>query len=135
DSAAAYEPNPEAKVPVFTGSLSAPHIHHWQHAVVMAPGKFTQRGYDFKKPTSLPTGDVTKGGLVTGHNDYEIFRYEAESEFHSRSKKIAGIRLDALQRDMQRRQGASNCRSFSIGKTFTITKHDDPAEMGKQYVL
>jgi type VI secretion system secreted protein VgrG len=135
DSAAAYEPNTEAKVQVFSGSLSEPHIHHWQHAVVMAPGKFTQRGYDVKKPTALPTGDVTNGNLVTRHNDYEVFRYEAESEFHSRSKKIAGIRLDALQRDMHRRQAASNCRSFSIGKTFTISKHDDAAEIGKQYVL
>ncbi|WNO61003.1 type VI secretion system tip protein TssI/VgrG [Rheinheimera sp. MMS21-TC3] len=135
DSASAYEPGTEAKVEVYSGSLSQPHIHYWQDAVVMAPGKYTQRGYDLKKPTALPTGEVASGDLVNGHADYEVFCYEAESEVHTRGKKIAGIRLDALQRDSQRRQGASNCRSFSIGKTFTITKHEDKAEQGKQYVL
>ena len=135
DKAAAYEPCAEAKVKYFAGSLSEPHIHHWQKALVMAPGKYVQRGFDLKKPTALPTGEVNKGSLVSGHADYEVFSYDAESEFHPRAKAIAAIRLEALQRDIARRKGGSNCRSFSIGKTFTLTEHEDKAEAGKQYVL
>ena len=135
DKAAAYEPGAEAKVKYFSGSLSEPHIHAWQKALVMAPGKFVQRHFDLKKPTALPTGTANKGQLVPGHADYEVFNYDAESEFHPRAKAIADIRLEALQRDIARRHGASNCRSFSIGKTFTLTEHDDAAEVGKQYVL
>ncbi|MBU2114234.1 MAG: type VI secretion system tip protein VgrG [Gammaproteobacteria bacterium] len=135
DKAAAYEPNAEAKVKFFSGSLSEAHIHSWQKALVMAPGKFVQRHFDLKKPTALPTGTASKGQLVTGHADYEVFSYDAESEFHPRAKAIADIRLEALQRDIARRNGASNCRTFSIAKTFTITEHEDAAEVGKQYVL
>ena len=135
DSASAYTPCAEARVKVYNGSLAEPHIHHWQNALVMAPGKFVQRGYDLKKPTALPTGDAEKGALLPGHAGYEVFNYSAEAELHSRVKKIAQIRLEALQRDIQRRRGASNCRSFSVGKTFTVAQHEDKAEVGKQYVL
>lgn len=135
DKVAAYEPCAEAKVKYFSGSLSEAHIHSWQSALGMAPGKYVQRGYDLKKPTALPTGTFNKGQLVPKHADYEVFAYEAESEFHSRVKNIATMRLEALQRDMQLRKGASNCRSFSVAKTFTITEHDDKSEVGKQYVL
>ena len=135
DKAAAYEPSAEAKVKYFSGSLSEPHIHAWQKALIMAPGKYVQRHFDLKKPAALPTGSASKGQLVPGHADYEVFHYEAESEFHQRAKVIADIRLDALQRDIARRKGASNCRSFTIGKTFTLTEHDDESEVGKSYVV
>lgn len=135
DKASAYEPCAEASVKYFSGSLSESHVHHWQRALVMAPGKYTQRGFDLKKPTALPTGEVTKGSLVSGHGSYEVFNYAAESEVHPRAKHIASIRLEALQRDIDRRKGGSNCRSFTIGKTFTLTEHEDAAESGKQYVI
>lgn len=135
DKATAYEPCAESSVKYFNGSLSESHIHHWQRALVMAPGKYVQRGYDLKKPKALPTAEANKGKLVSGHASYEVFNYDAESEFHPRGKSIAGLRLDALQRDIERRKGASNCRTFSIGKTFTLSEHEDKAEAGKQYVL
>ena len=135
DKATAYEPCAEAQVKFHSGSLSEPHIHQWQKALIMAPGKYVQRGYDLKKPTSLPTGVANKGQLVSGHANYEVFSYEAESEFHPRVKNIADIRLEALQRDIDRRKGSSNCRTFTIGKTFTLSEHEDKAEAGKQYVL
>lgn len=135
DKASAYEPCAEASVKYFSGSLSEAHIHHWQRALVMAPGKYTQRGFDLKKPTALPTGEVSKGSLVSGHGSYEVFNYAAESEVHPRAKHIASIRLEALQRDIDRRKGGSNCRSFTIGKTFTLTEHEDAAESDKQYVI
>ncbi len=135
DKASAYEPCSQEQVKYFSGSLAEPHIHLWQQALVMAPGKFVQRGFDLKKPTALPTGEVSKGSLVSGHAEYEVFNYDAEADIHPRANAIAGLRLEALQRDINRRKGASNCRSFSIGKTFTLTEHDDQAEAGKQYVL
>jgi len=135
DKATAYEPCAQAQIKYHNGSLAESHIHHWQKALVMAPGKYVQRGYDLKKPTALPTGEANKGSLVSGHGSYEVFSYAAESDMHSRTKAIAGIRLDALQRDMERRRGGSNCRSFSIGKTFTLIEHEDSSEAGKQYVL
>ncbi|MEO3865995.1 type VI secretion system tip protein TssI/VgrG [Rheinheimera fenheensis] len=135
DKASAYEPCTQEQVKYFSGSLAEPHIHLWQQALVMAPGKFVQRGFDLKKPTALPTGEVSKGSLVSGHAEYEVFNYDAEADIHPRASAIAGLRLEALQRDINRRKGASNCRSFSIGKTFTLTEHDDKAEAGKQYVL
>ncbi|MDP5143329.1 type VI secretion system tip protein TssI/VgrG [Rheinheimera baltica] len=135
DKATAYEPCAESSVKYFNGSLSESHIHHWQRALVMAPGKYVQRGYDLNKPKALPTAEANKGKLVSGHASYEVFNYDAESEFHPRGKSIAGLRLDALQRDIERRKGASNCRTFSIGKTFTLSEHEDKAEAGKQYVL
>jgi type VI secretion system secreted protein VgrG len=135
DKATAYEPCAESQVKYYNGSLAEPHIHHWQKALVMAPGKYVQRGYDLKKPTALPTAEAGKGNLISGHSNYEVFTYAAESDCHPRGKVIANLRLDALQRDIERRRGASNCRSFSIGKTFTLSKHDDTADVGKQFVL
>ncbi|SNY42963.1 type VI secretion system secreted protein VgrG [Arsukibacterium tuosuense] len=135
DKAAAYEPCLEKNVKFHTGTLAEAHISQWQKALRMVPGKFVQRGYNLEKPKSLPTGTYGKGSLVSKHADYEIFNYAAEAETHSRSKAIATIRLEALQRDMAMQQGASSCRSFTAGRTFTISEHEDKAEVGKQYVI
>ena len=135
DKAAAYEPCAQSSVRYFSGSLSKPHIHSWQKALVMAPGKYVQRHFDITKPTALPTGEASKGGLISQQTDYEVFSYEAESAFHNRVKHIADIRLEALQRDIQRRKGASNCRTFSIAKTFSFEDHTDSAEIGQHYVI
>ena len=135
DKATAYEPCAQSQVKYHNGRLAEPHIHHWQKALVMAAGKYVQRGFDLKKPTALPTGEANKGNLVSGHARYEVFSYAAESDMHPRAKAIASLRLEALQRDIERRRGASNCRTFSIGKTFTLSEHEDNSEAGKQYVL
>ncbi|NMH64088.1 type VI secretion system tip protein TssI/VgrG [Shewanella salipaludis] len=135
DKATAYEPCIENKVKFHTGSLAEAHISQWHSAVNMAPGKYVQRGYNLLKPKELPTGTHNAGSLVPKHADYEIFSYEAEADVHPRGKAVAAVKLEALQRDIQLRKGASNCRTFATGQTFTLTEHEDKAEVGKQYVI
>ncbi|MCC5853846.1 MAG: type VI secretion system tip protein VgrG [Alkalimonas sp.] len=136
DKASAYKPCPKnASVKFHTGSLADDHIVSWQNQLTMVPGQYIQRHYDLQKPKALPTGQYQHGNLVPGHANYEIFSYGAEAESLDRAQAIASIRLESLQKDMEVRAGTSNCRDFSAAKTFTITEHEDDAEVGKQYVI
>ncbi|KKO50634.1 type IV secretion protein Rhs [Arsukibacterium sp. MJ3] len=135
DKATAYEPCQEKNVKFHSGTLAQAHIGQWHKVLRMVPGKFVQRGYNLEKPKALPTGSYDKGSLVNKHSDYEIFNYAAEADIHNRAKDIAIVRLEALQRDMAMQQGTSSCRSFTAGRTFTISDHEDKAEVGKQYVI
>mgnify|MGYP003633963548 CR=1 FL=1 len=116
-------------------SFAEAHISQWQKALRMVPGQFVQRGYNLEKPKALPTGTFGKGSLVSKHADYEIFNYSAEAETHNRSKAIATIRLEALQRDMAMQQAASSCRSFTAGRTFSIAEHEDKANQSGENVI
>ncbi|GAA3918610.1 type VI secretion system tip protein VgrG [Litoribacillus peritrichatus] len=135
DDVSAYEPCDENKVKHFSGSLAESHISLWNAGLNITPGKYTHKGYDLEKPQALPEASRADGSLISNQANYEVFEYEAESEFSDRSQAIANVRLEGLQKDVQTRLGASNCRSFIPGRTFEFLDHEDKSEIGKGYLL
>ncbi|GLQ31860.1 type VI secretion system Vgr family protein [Litoribrevibacter albus] len=135
DDASVYEPCEEAKVKHATGSLAESHVHQWSSGLNITPGKYSQKGYDHEKPQNLPQGSRADGSLIPNQANYEVFEYEAESKFNERTQNIANVRLESLQKDIHTRIASSNCRSFTAGKTFEFSDHEDKGEIGQGYVI
>ncbi|WP_137297363.1 type VI secretion system tip protein VgrG [Psychromonas sp. SP041] len=134
DSATAYEKCEQSLVECNSGSLSVPHVASWQGGLSMVNGAFLQKGYDFKQPKKFPSGDNAKASMPS-QEKYEIYDYIGESEYNKRAKPAADIRLEALQKDMLKSSGQSDCRSFGVGKTFTFTKHEDSRYIGQSFLI
>jgi len=134
DSPTAYEQCSESSVKCYSGSLSAPHVVNWQGGITMVNGAFLQKGYDFKQPKKFPSGDNAVATMPS-QDLYEIYDYVGESEYNNRAKSSADIRLEALQKDMYKSAGRSDCRSFGVGKTFTFSDHEDSRYTGKSFVI
>ncbi|WP_159819885.1 type VI secretion system Vgr family protein [Colwellia sp. 20A7] len=134
DDITAYKKCAEAKVRCFSGHLSKPHVSHWQGGLSMVSGAYQQKGYDFEQPTLFPSGNKVTASLPA-QGGLEIFDYMGESEFNKRPQPYANTQLEALQKDMHKCAGQGDCRSFSIGKTFTFEDHEDSSYKGKSYLL
>ncbi|MBU2870493.1 type VI secretion system tip protein TssI/VgrG [Colwellia sp. E2M01] len=134
DDITAYKKCAEAKVRCFSGHLAKPHVSHWQGGLSMVSGAYQQKGYDFEQPKLFPSGNKVTASLPA-QGGLEIFDYMGESEFNKRPQPYANIQLEALQKDMHKCSGQSDCRSFSIGKTFTFEDHEDSSYKGKSFLL
>jgi len=134
DSITAYQKCDESVVECYSGTLSQSHVAHWQGGLSMASGAFSQKGYDFTQPKKFPSGENLVATLPSQAN-YEVFDYIGESEFNSRSKAVADIRLESLQKDMYKSTGQGDCRSFCGGKTFAFSDHEDSRYIGKSFLI
>ena len=134
DDVSAYAKCAEAEVRFFSGSIAESHVSNWQRGLSMVSGGFQQKGYDFEAPTNLPTGKKKAGDLPSQAN-YEIYDYVGESEINKRAQPFAIEQLEALQKDMHKSTGQGDCRSFSTGKLFSFSDHEDSRQIGDGYLL
>ncbi len=135
DSAAAFQPCVESNVIYSSGTLAQAHIHQWHGGLNITPGKYTLRGYDLLAPGQVQEKSDVGETMLRNHGEYEIFHYEAEGNLSRRADNIAELRLEGLQRNKHVRRGASNCRTFTSGKTFSFFDHEDSKEIGAGYLL
>ena len=134
DSTEAYTQCIESPVECYSGSLAKPHVASWQGGLSMVNGAFIQKGYDFTQPKKFPTSETTSP-TIPSPVKYEVFDYIGESEFNKRTQSAADIRLEALQKDMNKSTGQGDCRSFEVGKIFTFSKHEDTKYNKKSFVI
>jgi type VI secretion system secreted protein VgrG len=134
DTANSYSKCDEGVVRCYSGSLSASHIASWNGSLSMVNGAFAQKGYDFEQPKKFPSGDNTVATMPS-QDLYEVYDYVGASEFNKRAKATADIRLEALQKDMNKSNGQGDCRSFCVGKTFSFSDHEDSRFIGKSFVI
>lgn len=134
DAENAYAKCDEASVECYSGSLSTSHVASWNGSLSMVNGAFAQKGYDFEQPKKFPSGDNAVATMPS-QDLYEVYDYVGASEFNKRAKATADIRLEALQKDMHKSTGQSDCRSFGVGKTFTFSAHEDSRYTGKSFVI
>ncbi len=134
DDVTAYKKCDEEKVKCFSGSIEKSHISQWQGALSMVSGAYQQQGYDFEQPAKLPNATKVNAQLPSQSN-YEVFDYAGEAEINKRSQSCVENQLEAIQKDMHKSTGQSDCRSFSVGKYFTFSDHEDSRYIGKSYLL
>ncbi|MBU2968400.1 type VI secretion system tip protein VgrG [Pseudoalteromonas sp. C2R02] len=134
DDITVYNQCAESQVECFSGDLTQPHVSRWQGALNMVYGAYERKGYDFEAPGQLPKGNKANASLPS-QGSLEVFDYQGESELNTRAQPIANVQLDALQKDMEKCLGQSDCRSFSVGQFFTFKKHENSDYTGKSYVV
>ncbi len=109
-------------------------VTKWSGGLTMVSGAFSQQGYDFKQPKESPKGNSVVSTLPA-QNTYEVFDYVGESELNKRAKQTATMRLEALQKDMHKCAGTSDCSQFLVGKLFTFKDHEEKHIVGKTFLL
>lgn len=134
DSATTYEKNTDFLVDCYSGTLAESHVAHWQGGLNMTSGAFAQKGYDFTQPKKFPSGDHVIATMPS-QEKYEVYDYIGESEFNKRAQPVANIRLEALQKDMNKSTGQGDCRGFEVAKLFQFYNHEDSRYEGQTYVI
>lgn len=134
DDVFSYSKCAEAQVQCFSGSLAESHVSAWQGGLSMVNGSFQQKGYDFQQPKTLPSGKNNKSSLPK-QSAYEVYDYVGESEINKRAQVYADNQLEALQKDMHQCSGQGDCRSFTVGKYFTFSEHQDSRYKGKSFLI
>jgi type VI secretion system secreted protein VgrG len=84
------------------------------HAVVS--GKFTLRDFNFLKPPV----DMTSTAQATAHTDFEIYDYPGGYLEPADGKRIAQLRLDAAQVEVETLSLDVDCMRVSVGCKLTV---------------
>jgi type VI secretion system secreted protein VgrG len=115
-----YSPNTEV-----LSRLSA-----WKPRHEFRPGTWTQRDYDFETPTkNLQT---TKNTLldVPASRPYEIFDYPGNYVDKEPGDNLTKLRMEEEEAPYGEVDAQGNCRHFSPGAKFSLTRHDITSEQG-----
>ncbi|WP_028773306.1 type VI secretion system Vgr family protein [Shewanella waksmanii] len=134
DDVTAYKKCAEDQVRCYSGHLAESHVVHWQGGLSMVSGAYAQKGYDFEQPSLFPLGSKSQAELP-GQGSLEVFDYMGESEINKRPQPYANTQLEALQKDMHKCSGQSDCRSFATGQCFTFKDHEDSRYKGQSFVV
>lgn len=135
DALSAYREAEESKVAFTTGSLSESHVFSWSGNLNITPGRSSKGGYDFIKPSAKPKGEQANTSLSKQQQNAEVFEYYAGSEFNPALQDAANVALEAMQRDSVVCRAGSTCATFSAGQYFGLKSHEDPAQVGKSYLI
>jgi type VI secretion system secreted protein VgrG len=117
------------------GSLDDEHIHDWQKEVVFPHGQYSARSYNFESPNDdLGTNSQAQSGFPN-IEPYEIYDYPGEYYDSGAGEPEAQVRMQEAEQYHQVVKASSSCRGLSVGGTFTVSIHDDRAEMGQSYLI
>ena len=124
DSYSGHEPFPHySSIDYFPPSDNAvrekDHIHDWHVSRDVQPGKYVVMDYDFIKPrAALKTQYVQKRNFPK--SDYEMFDYPGGFTVTGDGDHYARTRLESLQAQHERLNGAGNARGLACGSLFKL---------------
>lgn len=135
DSASAYYDLAEREVECHEDEVPTGAITNFSHRYEFLSGKWTQRDYNFEKPTSdLETPEKTI--LKTPElSKYEIYDYPGRYGEKADGKTLSKLRMEEEEAAYAVTGGNGTCRTFSPGGKFAVVRHDIASEVGRSYVL
>ncbi|MCB9917401.1 MAG: type VI secretion system tip protein VgrG [Planctomycetes bacterium] len=96
------------------------HVYDWRLSKQVQPGAYVLKDFDFLKPTSKLLTEA-KISRQHGHASHEVFDYPGE--YVDAATSYVDARLEELQAQHARFQGAGDVRGFSSGCLFTLRGH------------
>ncbi len=109
------------------------HLDDWQPRLAVRAGKSTLRSFDFEKPrTDLTVVDSDPRAHALAAS--EVYDYPEAYVDIGRGDKLAQIRLEELQSDQARCQGAGTVAGLACGGSFDLTGFPR-REQNKSYVV
>jgi type VI secretion system secreted protein VgrG len=103
------------------------HVYQWSSDLLVMPGQFTFRDYNFTTPTADLTSRTTKAG---GHQygSFEIYDYPGPYDTTSNGQKLADVRMQEMDGRRKILFGSSNCRRLYCGCKFTMSQFYQDSE-------
>ena len=135
DNKSAYYDLEESQVECHEVEVPSGAITNFSHRYEFLSGKWTQRDYDFEKPTTdLETPEKTI--LKTPElSKYEIYDYPGRYTEKGDGKTLSKLRMEEEEAGYAVTDGNGTCRTFSPGGKFAISRHDIKSEVGKKYAI
>jgi len=103
------------------------HIWQWSSELMVMPGKFTYRDYNF----TTPTADLETRSILSGSHTYgtlEVYDYPGPYETAADGDKLAKVRMQDLNSRRQILYGTSNSRRLYTGCKFALSKFYQSSE-------
>jgi type VI secretion system secreted protein VgrG len=131
DASSAYADCKDAKVEFvddFADKSKPGQLASWQRDWSFRSGRFSQRDYNFEKPTADLLAKQKGKGEFDGAANLEMYDYPGEYETRGDGDSDTKLRIEEEEAAASVAKGSSHCRSFSPGFTFK-------APDGKKYLL
>lgn len=107
----------------------------WKHVYEFRPGKVEHKDFNFKKPTDpLKVGTSSKIKF-DGSSSLQVFEYPGLFDESGKGDRLAKVRMEELEAEHDRVEGAGYYVKFTPGGKFKIEKHSRESEVGKSYTL
>lgn len=126
-------------VEIQAGTPAFDHFSHWQSTGKFVAGTYTQRTYNYLKPTQLIEGsEKIKGDALKIPKVTDIEHYSYSEQFHTSQEGKGSVSTKghgASQAVIS--QGAGNCRHLKVGHTIQVALPGAAnfAEKGKEFTL
>ncbi len=133
-----YDGLPEAKVdyPIDTGTRAIEdHLTSWERRFEFVAGKYVQRDYNFKTPT---TDLLAESKTVVDLHDiagYELYDYPGDYPDKGAGDEETKLRIEAEETRYDVVNATSLCKTFQVGGRFKVGTHRDSAEEGTEVVI
>lgn len=135
DDKSDYQPCSESVIEFHSGSRSNDHIYTWEKSTRFPSGKYTQKAFNFTKPSSDLTTKANGLSKISETSNYEIYDYPGEYYESGDGKSETKVRMEEMEVDENTFIGSSHCRSFYAGGTFKLDKYIVKAEAKKEFLI
>lgn len=135
DDKSDYQPCAESSVEFHSGSRANDHIFAWEKSARFPSGKYTQRAFNFTKPSTDLTTKANGLSKVSETSNYEVYDYPGEYFESADGKTETKIRMEEMEVDENTFIGSSHCRSFFAGGTFKLDKYIVKEEAKKEFLI
>jgi len=138
DSPSAHQPcphQPKARYDFASAGIELEDVvTSWQVFQELRPGKYALTDYNFETPSTSLMANVPSTIKVGGNDKFEIYDYPGEYLSKGDGDQLAKIRMQEEEAPYLVGQGASTCRAFASGYTFTLEDYYRQ-DLNQAYVL
>ena len=138
DHAVGYHTLPESKVDFpkdTTGTAIADHLTSWKRRFQFVSGKFAQRDYNFKTPSTDLLSDSRTIIEIPGMSDLELYEYPGQYSTKNDGTSESRLRIEEEEARHEIVEATSLCKTFQVGGKFKVGDHRDNSESGKEVLI
>ncbi|THB68982.1 MAG: type VI secretion system tip protein VgrG [Gammaproteobacteria bacterium] len=135
DDKSGFDPCPESEVDFEKTTGNNDHITEWQKATSFHSGKFAQRSYNFKTPSTDLTTNAKATSKLPDINKYEIFDFPGEYYEKGDGKTETRVRMEETEMRENTILAKSLCRTFYAGGTFKLKEYSVESEKNTEYLI
>ncbi|MBB4286251.1 type VI secretion system Vgr family protein [Roseospira goensis] len=135
DSPSGYGDTFDDRVPFRAQRTMVDIITRWEPIESVITGQWTQRDYDFLRPSADLTTTTRTVKTISGLDKWEIYDYPGRYYDKGRGDPLTRKRMELTERDFDVVEGDSFCPGFYAGAKFTLTTHEVDGEQNSPHAI
>jgi type VI secretion system secreted protein VgrG len=118
-----------------SGAIAGDFLFEWERGYNFFTGQWTQTDYNYLTPTANMSSTTTTVQPLSMAKQYEFYDYPGGYTAKANGQSLTQIRMEAEELTYNEVKGAGTYSSFCPAGTFTVSSHDNSAEVGQSCVL